>query len=69
MNFPLAVGRFAMHDHLKAAAIAAAMSDDELHEAYRRIDSSVELSSEEQAVLDELQRRGLIANETAKTTV
>lgn len=54
-----------MHDHLKDAAVAASMSDDQLLEAHGQIDGAVELTGEQQAIKDEIDRRGLKADEAA----
>lgn len=54
-----------MHDHLKDAAVAASMSDHQLLEAHGQIDSEVEPTGEQQATMDEMDRRGLSADEAA----
>lgn len=55
-----------MHDHLKAAADAAAMSDDELLAAYQNIRDAAEMTSEEQAIIDEVQWRGIAIERTSQ---
>ncbi|QHD69017.1 hypothetical protein GS397_19410 [Sphingobium yanoikuyae] len=46
-----------MHDHLKSAALAAEMSDDDLARAQAAIVDLSDLTGEQQAVLDEFARR------------
>jgi hypothetical protein len=48
-----------MHDHLKDAATAAVMTNDELFDAARDIGRLPELTGLQQAILDELSLRGL----------
>lgn len=46
-----------MQDHLRYAALAAVMSDDELVEAQAAIADPENITDEQQAILDELVRR------------
>ncbi|UZW57263.1 hypothetical protein NUH86_21335 [Sphingobium sp. JS3065] len=48
-----------MHDHLKDAAAAADLTDEQLAAIYRRIADPKRPSGFEQAVLDEMERRHL----------
>ncbi|AJR23736.1 MULTISPECIES: hypothetical protein [Sphingobium] len=51
--------RLAVHDHLKDAAEAAALTDKELAAIRRRMGDPKNPSGFEQAVLDEMERRHL----------
>jgi hypothetical protein len=53
-----------MEDHLKAAAIAADMSDDELMKAWTAVTDRENLSYKQQAVMDEMIIRRLMPDET-----
>ncbi|MGJ8480824.1 hypothetical protein [Sphingobium yanoikuyae] len=53
-----------MEDHLKAAAVAADMSDDELMKAWNAVSDREKLSYEQQAVMDEMIIRRLMNDET-----
>jgi len=53
------IRRFAVHDHLKDAADAADLTDQQLLAIRRRIDDTKRPSGFEQAVLDEMKRRNL----------
>ncbi|WBQ19300.1 hypothetical protein [Sphingobium yanoikuyae] len=48
-----------MEDHLKAAALAADMSDAELIKAWSAIGDRDDLTKDQQAVMDEMILRGL----------
>ncbi|WP_162854569.1 hypothetical protein [Sphingobium estronivorans] len=48
-----------MHDHLKDAADAASLSDDQLRAISRRMRDPAHPTDFEQAVLDEMNRRHL----------
>jgi len=50
-----------MQDHLRYAALASTMSDDELVEAHSAIVDPENLSPEQQAIVDELVRRNFNA--------
>lgn len=53
-----------MEDHLKAAAVAADMSDDELMTIWAAVTDRETLTNEQQAVMDEMIIRGLMSDET-----
>ena len=53
-----------MEDHLKAAAEAADMSNDELMTTWAAVTDREILTNEQQAVMDEMIIRGLMADET-----
>ncbi|WP_164522466.1 hypothetical protein [Sphingobium yanoikuyae] len=53
-----------MEDHLKAAALAADMSDDELMTTWATVTDRASLTNEQQAVMDEMIIRGLMSDET-----
>lgn len=51
-----------MQDHLRLAALAAAMSDDELAASHALIVDPDNLTAEQQAVIDEIMRRSFKSN-------
>ncbi|MCC4252451.1 MAG: hypothetical protein VX205_10315 [Pseudomonadota bacterium] len=53
-----------MEDHLKAAAEAADMSNDELMTTWAAVTDREILTNEQQAVMDEMIIRGLMSDET-----
>ena len=53
-----------MEDHLKAAAEAADMSNDELMTTWDAVTDREILTNEQQAVMDEMIIRGLMSDET-----
>jgi len=50
-------GVIIMDDHLKAAAAAAAMTDMELITVWNKIEDRDELTTQETAIQDEMERR------------